>query len=220
MSMRQRFLSLLMAIAAPAAVLLPVSGLLLSAPVHAEAVTDPQAEMEATARQLFAAIDQNRAAIRKDPKKANPIVETILLPHFDTDYAAQLVLAQNWRTASPEQRQRFVAAMVKMLMNTYAGALTEFSADKFKILPYRADSNPDVATVRTQVMRSSGVVVPVDYKLRRTASGWKAFDVIIEGISYVKNYRTDLGEEISQRGLDAVIARIEREGSAPASAKP
>ena len=69
-------------------------------------------------------------------------------------------------------------------------------------------------------MRSSGVVVPVDYKLRRTPVGWKAFDVIIEGISYVKNYRTDLGTEISQRGLDAVIARIERDGLPPAGNKP
>ena len=204
---------------APAS-LVTIGSALVSASARADVAADPQAEMEATARQLFAAIDQNRAAIRKDPKKANPLVETILLPHFDTEYAAQLVLAQNWRTASPEQRQRFVAAMVQMLMNTYAGALADFSSDKFKILPYRADANPDLATVRTQVMRSSGVVVPVDYKLRRTPVGWKAFDVIIEGISYVKNYRTDLGAEISQRGLDAVIARIERDGLPPAGNKP
>jgi phospholipid transport system substrate-binding protein len=197
-----------------------VSTLLVSAAAHADVAADPQAEMEATARQLFAAIDQNRAAIRKDPKKANPLVESILLPRFDTEYAAQLVLAQHWRTATAEQRQRFVAAMVQMLMNTYAGALADFSSDKFKILPYRPDSNPDLATVRTQVMRSSGVVVPVDYKLRRTPGGWKAFDVIIEGISYVKNYRTDLGAEISQRGLDAVITRIERDGMPAAGSKP
>jgi len=199
---------------------LAVFGAAIPVVAHAEIAADPQAEMEATARQLFAAIDQNRVAIRKDPKKANPLVETILLPHFDTEYSAQLVLAQHWRSASPEQRQRFVNAMVQMLMNTYAGALTEFSSDKFKILPYRADNNPDMATVRTQVMRSSGVVVPVDYKLRRTPSGWKAFDVVIEGISYVKNYRTDLGAEISQRGLDAVIARIEKDGLPAASSKP
>ncbi len=199
---------------------LAVFGAAIPVVAHAGIAADPQAEMEATARQLFAAIDQNRVAIRKDPKKANPLVETILLPHFDTEYSAQLVLAQHWRSASPEQRQRFVNAMVQMLMNTYAGALTEFSSDKFKILPYRADNNPDMATVRTQVMRSSGVVVPVDYKLRRTPSGWKAFDVVIEGISYVKNYRTDLGAEISQRGLDAVIARIEKDGLPAASSKP
>lgn len=188
-------------------------GLLVTAPVRADVAADPQAEMEATARQLFASIDQNRAAIRKDPKKAYPIVETVLLPRFDTEHAAQLVLAQHWRTATPDQRQRFVAAMVKLLMKTYGGALGEFSSDRFRILPFRPDANPDLATVRTEVTRSSGVVVPVDYKLRRTPSGWKAFDVIIEGISYVKNYRNDLGEEISQKGLESVIARLESEGA-------
>jgi phospholipid transport system substrate-binding protein len=66
--------------------------------------------------------------------------------------------------------------------------------------------------VRTLVTRSSGAVVPVDYRLRKTDDGWKAFDVIIEGISYVKNYRTDLGAEVSQKGLESVIARLEREG--------
>jgi len=86
-------------------------------------------------------------------------------------------------------------------------------------LPYRPDPNVEIATVRTEVTRSSGVVVPVDYKLRRTAAGWKAFDVIIEGISYVKNYRTDLGAEISQNGLDAVIARLEKDAAEAGSPK-
>jgi phospholipid transport system substrate-binding protein len=197
-----------------------VTGLAWTTTALADAAPNPQAEMEATARQLFAVIDQNRAAIRKDPKKAYPIVDSILLPHFDTEYAAQLVLAQHWRTATPEQRQRFVNAMVQMLMKTYGGALADFSSDKFKILPFRADANADLATVRTEVTRSSGVVVPVDYKLRRTAAGWKAFDVIIEGISYVKNYRTDLGAEIGQKGLDAVIARLEKDAADAGSAKP
>ncbi len=217
MRMRHRVAGALLGLMAPGFGLISATAILfvaeasIAAPATVEATAGPQAEMEATARQLFAALDQNRAAIRKEPKKALPLVDSILLPRFDTEYAAQLVLAQNWRTASAEQRQRFVAAMVQMLMKTYGGALADFSADKFKILPYRGDANPDLATVRTEVTRSSGVVVPVDYKLRHTAAGWKAFDVIIEGISYVKNYRTDLGTEISQRGLDAVITRLEKE---------
>ena len=219
--MKARILSTLLLLATPAAVTgsLVLAGYSAQAAADSPPAADPQVQMEATARQLFAAIDQNRSAIRKDAKAAIPLIETILLPHFDTDYASQLILAQYWRTATTEQRQRFVTAMVQMLTNTYAGALAEFSSDRFKILPYRPDANPDLATVRTEVRRSSGVVVPVDYKLRRTAGGWKVFDVIIEGISYVKNYRTDLGAEISQRGLDAVIARIERDGTAAAGKK-
>jgi len=222
--MKSRLAAVLVGLSTPLATALTTTPMLLGGSLytvaaHAEIAANPQAEMEATARQLFAAIDQNRAAIRKEPKKAYPIVESILLPHFDTEYAAQLVLAQHWRTASPEQRQRFVNAMVQMLMKTYGGALADFSSDKFKILPYRPDPNVEIATVRTEVTRSSGVVVPVDYKLRRTAAGWKAFDVIIEGISYVKNYRTDLGAEISQNGLDAVIARLEKDAAEAGSPK-
>ena len=182
----------------------------------------PQELMDKVSKEMFEALDANRAAIKKDPEKATPLVDAILLPHFDTDYAAQLVLAQNWRTATPEQQKRFVAALYRALLKTYGGAIADFTADRLKLLPFRGDPAATQATVRTLVTRSSGAVVPVDYRLRKTDDGWKAFDVIIEGISYVKNYRTDLGAEISAKGLEAVIARLEHEGLAVhiASDKP
>lgn len=194
------------------------------APAHAQATAStqsPQELMNDVAKRMLQALDQNRAAIRKDPGKVYPIVDQILLPHFDTDYAAQLVLAQHWRTATPEQRKRFVKALYDALLKTYGGALADFTADRLKILPFRGDPAATTATVRTQVTRSSGQAIPVDYRLRKTADGWKAFDVIIEGISYVRNYRNDLGAEVAQKGLDAVIARLEREGlsAEPAAAK-
>lgn len=172
----------------------------------------PQELMEDVARQMLEQLDQNRAELRADPSKAFPIVETILLPHFDTDYAARLVLAQHWRTATPEQRKRFVSALYNALLRTYGGALTDFTADRLQILPFRGDPAATQAIVRTVVTRGNGQQIPVDYRLRKTAEGWKAYDVIIEGISYVRNYRTDIGSEVSQRGLDAVIARLEKEG--------
>ena len=88
-----------------------------------------------------------------------------------------------------------------------------------KVLPFRGDPAAAQVTIRTEVTRSSGGVIPVDYRLRRTADGWKAFDVIIEGISYLRNYRTDLESEIAAKGLDAVIARIEKQGLTPATSK-
>ncbi|MCZ8131562.1 MAG: ABC transporter substrate-binding protein [Steroidobacteraceae bacterium] len=194
--------------------------------VHAQAPNaqlGPQELMDDVSKRMLAALDQNRAAIRKDPSRVYPIVNDILLPHFDTDYAAQLVLAQHWRTATPEQRKRFVSALYNALLRTYGGALTDFTADRLKLLPFRGDPTATQATVRSVVTRANGQEVPVDYRLRKTANGWKAFDVVIEGISYVRNYRNDLGAEVSQRGLDAVIARLEKDGidldAAPA-AKP
>jgi phospholipid transport system substrate-binding protein len=210
LSLRGVVVAALFAIA-PAVACLPMLVAAARAEAPAEAL-GPQELMDSVSKQLFAALDANRAAIKKDPEKAFPLVDTILLPHFDTDYAAQLVLAQSWRTATPDQQKRFVGALYRALLKTYGGAIADFTADRLKLLPFRGDPAATQATVRTLVTRSSGAAVPVDYRLRKTSEGWKAFDVVIEGISYVKNYRTDLGAEVSAKGLDAVIARLEHEG--------
>ena len=83
------------------------------------------------------------------------------------------------------------------------------------ILPFKGDPAATTATVRTEVKRSNGTPVPVNYSLRKTPEGWKAWDVTIEGISYVKNFRTDFGAEIDQKGIDAVIQRLETQNSKP-----
>ena len=184
-----------------------------AAPQAGSAAVGPQEFMDGISKRMFAALDGNRAAIAKDPEKVYPLVDQILLPHFDIEYASQLVLAQHWRDATPDQRKRFIDAFYKALLHTYGNALTDFTADRLKMLPFRGDATATRATVRTEVTRSSGAVVPVDYVMRKTDSGeWKAFDVVIEGISYVRNYRTDLGAEADQKGLDSVILRLEREG--------
>jgi phospholipid transport system substrate-binding protein len=200
--------ALLAALALPAA--LPRA--FADTPDAATAQLGPQELMQQVSKRMFDALDANRAAIKKDPDKVFPLVDTILLPHFDTDYAAQLVLAQYWRTATPDQKKRFIDALYHALLHTYGGALADFTADRLKILPFRGDPGAAVATVRTEVTRSGGQVVPVDYRLRKTDTGWKAFDVVIEGISYVRNYRTDLGAEAGDKGLEAVITRLERDG--------
>jgi len=173
--------------------------------------TSPQDMINDVSTRLFAALDSNRAAIRKNPEAINPLIDQILLPHFDAEYATQLVLARHWTEASAEQRQHFIAAFHSALLRTYGGALTNVTADRMRVLPYRGAADAEQATVHTEVIRDSGSVVHVDYRLRKTAEGWKAFDVIIEGISYVRSYRTDLDSEIAAKGLDAVIARMEKQ---------
>ena len=207
----QQCLALAAALILMAAVLAP----LLASAASAEAQTaqpGPQELMESVSKRMFEALDANRAAMKKDPEKTYPLVDTILLPYFDTEYAARLVLGQNWRTATPEQRKRFIDALYRALLRTYGGAIADLTADRLELLPFRGDRSATQATVHTRVTRSSGDVVRVDYELRKTADGWKAFDVIIEGISYVKNYRTDLGAEVSKKGLEPMIARLEQQG--------
>ncbi len=170
---------------------------------------DPQALMQETAQRMLDALEADREGFRKDPRRVDGLVDRILLPNFDTEYSARLVLGKHWRSATPEQRRRFVDAFYRSMLSKYGAALAEFTADKMTILPFRGDTASGQATVRTEVRTSDGTRVPVNYSMRATPQGWKAWDVTIEGISYVKNFRDDFGAEIEQRGVEAVIARLE-----------
>ncbi len=177
----------------------------------------PQLLIEKVSRDLLREIDANRAALAKDPAKLRALVDKILLPSFDADYSARLVLGKYWRTATDQQRQRFIDGFVQSMMRKYGNALLEFTADRMVVLPFKGDPAATSATVRTEVKRDNGTPVPVNYSLHATPQGWQAWDVTIEGISYVKNFRTDFGSEIEARGLDAVIQRLETENAAPAA---
>jgi phospholipid transport system substrate-binding protein len=194
-----------------AALLLPA--LLVAVARAAESVPGPtpQELIEKTARGLLEALDADREKAKQDPARVRALVDELLLPHFDTDYSARLVLGKHWRAATPEQRQRFVDAFYKSLLRNYGSALAEFTADRLTVLPFRGDLASGQAVVRTEVKRSNGVRVPVNYTLRSTPQGWKAWDVTIEGISYVRNFRNDVGAEVDQAGLESVIKRLETE---------
>jgi len=178
-------------------------------PAAAPNTLGPQELVENSAKRMLVELDANRAMYAKDPAKLDALVANVLLPNFDSEYAAKLVLGQTWRTATPEQRKRFVDAFYHSLLRNYGAALVDFTADRFVILPYHGDPGDMTATVRTEVKRESGERVPVNFTLRKTDTGWKAWDVVIEGISYVKSFRTDFGSEIQQKGLDEVIQRLE-----------
>jgi phospholipid transport system substrate-binding protein len=184
----------------------------------ADSQPDPGQLIDTVAHQVLKELDARRAEMRKDPKKIRKLVDDLLLPHFDTEYSARQVLGQHWRTATPEQRSRFIEAFYQSLLQNYGEALLDFTPDRLKIFPYKEDtSDPSRATVRTEVRRDNGSRVPVNYTLHKLDTGWKAWDVTIEGISYVKSFRTDFASEIDQKGLDAVITRLE---SQQASGKP
>ncbi|MGQ0428827.1 MAG: MlaC/ttg2D family ABC transporter substrate-binding protein [Gammaproteobacteria bacterium] len=193
--------ALVIALVAPARAAEPVPG-----PV-------PQQLIETTARRLLEALDHDREAARQNPTRVQRLVDEILLPHFDTAYSARLVLGRHWRSATPEQRRRFVDGFYQSLLRNYGAALAEFTADRLAVLPFRGDLANGQATIRTEVKRRDGTRVPVNYAMHATRHGWKAWDVTIEGISYVRNFRNDVGAEVDQRGLDAVIERLERENA-------
>lgn len=169
----------------------------------------PDKVVESVAKQVLADLDVNREVYRKDTTKLRAMVDKYLLANFDTEYAARLVLAKNWRTATTEQRKQFVEAFYQSMLQSYGTSLLDFTADKLKILPYQGKADDTVATVRSEIRRDNGSKVPVNYTLHKTPTGWKAYDITIEGVSYVKSFRTDFGTEIDEKGLDAVIKRMQ-----------
>jgi phospholipid transport system substrate-binding protein len=176
---------------------------------------DPTQLVQDVASSILKDLDANRDTYRKDPTKVRELADKYLLPYFDTQYAAQLVLGKYWRTATADQRTRFVNAFKDSMLQNYGNALVEFTANRLKVQPGRVDPGSDFATVSTTVSRDDGTTVPVLYVLHKTPDGWKAWDVKIEGISYVKSFRDDFAAQIDQKGLDAVIARLES-GARPA----
>jgi phospholipid transport system substrate-binding protein len=167
------------------------------------------------ASNILKELDANRAAYRNNPQMVRALADKYLLPYFDTQYSAQLVLGRYWRTATEDQRTRFVAAFKDSMLQNYGNALVNFTANKLKVQPGRVDPGSDLATVSTTINRDDGTTVPVIYVLHKTPEGWKAWDVKIEGISYVKSFRDDFAAQIGQNGLDAVITRLQS-GEKPA----
>jgi len=169
----------------------------------------PQVLMEQVSQALLHDLDANRAVYTKDPARLRAAVDKHLVPHFDSEFAARRVLGKHWTAATPDQRKRFIDAFYNALMEDYGDALLEFTRDRMRILPFRGDPAVTTATVRTLVKRDDGTEVPVNYTLHATPNGWKAWDVTIEGISYVKNFQTDFGAEINDKGLEHLIERLE-----------
>jgi phospholipid transport system substrate-binding protein len=169
----------------------------------------PTEVVQEAAQGMLGDLDKDRDAYRRDPAKVGQLVDKYLLPHFDTEASARLVLAVHWRTATPEQRRRFVDAFYHSLLTSYGSALVDFTADRLKIFPTKVDAGATVATVRTEVRRANGDRVAVNYYLHKTPQGWKAYNLAIEGIDYVNSYRIDFGEQIEVQGIDSVIKRLE-----------
>jgi len=169
----------------------------------------PSDLIQSAAQRTLNEMQSNRDAYRKDPSKLRPLVDKYLLPHFDTEYAARLVLGQYWRTASHEQRKRFIDAFYQSLLTTYGSALVELTPDRLTVFPTTVDPSADHATVRTEVTGYNADRIAMNYSMHKTPEGWKAYDVSVDGISYIKSYREDFGAQIQQLGLDSLIAHLE-----------
>ncbi|WP_405239540.1 MlaC/ttg2D family ABC transporter substrate-binding protein [Lentisalinibacter orientalis] len=190
---------------------LALLGVLLSLPGVARTEEDPTAVIETAVDELSQALEGRKLELSENRQELYEVIDGILLPRFDRRYAAQLVLGRYWRTGSEEQQERFIRAFYQALLERYADGVLEFDEERIEVLPFRGDAEERRTTVRTEVKLDDGSKVPVNYGLVKRDDGWKVYDVTVEGISYVRNFRTELNAEIASKGLEPVIQRLERE---------
>jgi len=190
--------------------LLPVLAFILSGNLSAQdRGDDPVSLVESIAGKIFADVTENQQAYNADPQLLESLVRRDLMPLLDIGYAARLILGRAGRGLGQEKIDEFALCMSNLLIGRYSRGLLEFSSKiKLQVLPQRGDLDEKLTRVRTRVTLPSGKEAPVDYVFHKTAEGWKAFDVVIEGISYVTTYRNQIMPEVQASGIDAVIERL------------
>lgn len=168
----------------------------------------PNDVIQSAADELAAGLEGRKDELAADRDALDALIDQILMPRFDKRYAAQLVLGKHWRTASDEERSKFIDAFYRSLLRQYGNGVLQFNQDSLEILPFRGDDTKKRTTVKTIVRLEDGTKVPVNYGVVKRDSGWMMFDITIEGISYVRNFRTELNAEIQANGLASVIDRL------------
>ncbi len=172
----------------------------------AAAQSSPQAMVENTAQQMQQALRANRQTLQTDRSKIYGLVHQIVLPHFDFEVMSQWVLGRSWKQATPEQQRQFTDEFRTLLVRSYAGALLEYADDKITYPPAPAPAaDAQEATVRSTVQVKNGEPINIDYKLRFRNGEWKVYDVAVNGVSLVINYRSTFANLIRNGGMDAVI---------------
>lgn len=168
-----------------------------------------------TAGKILQKLDANRDSYTQHPDELRKMVRQDLLPLIDLRYSARLILGKAGRGISEEQLDAFADAMSSVLINRYADGLLEFrSTDQLEVLPMKGRNSDKLTRVRTRVKLDNGGTAPVDYAFHKTPDGWKAFDVTVEGISYVITFRNQIVPRVEADGIEQVTADI-RAGNVP-----
>lgn len=171
---------------------------------------EPEQLVRDVTNQVLQTLRDNQGRLQQEPGYVFRVVDELVLPHFDFEAMSKLVLAKYWRRATPEQRQRFVQEFRQLLVRTYAKSLAEYRDQEVVFLPTRGRPGADDVVVRSEIEQGSGIPIPVDYRLRREADSWKVFDVAIDDVSLVTNYRASFAQEIGRQGIDGLIDQLAR----------
>lgn len=172
------------------------------------AVRPPQEIVQDTSARMIDALRANRETLRRDPNRLYGLVDQIVLPNFDFELMSRWVLGRAWQQATPDQRRHFTEEFRTLLVRTYAKALLEYSDEEIRVLPLPNAADGNDVTVRTEVRPKTGQPIQINYSMQLRENAWKVYDVIVDGVSLVTNYRSTFASQIRSSGMDAVIADL------------
>jgi phospholipid transport system substrate-binding protein len=159
--------------------------------------------------------DDVLATVRADPEiqagdggKISALVQAKILPHFDFARASAIAVGPQWRRATPAQREAFTGQFEMLVVRTYSNALAAYRDQVIAVLPAHMNAEDTEVTVRSQVKQSGTAPITLDYTMERMGDDWKVFDIAVDGMSLVSNYRTTFRQTIDQQGMDGLIAAL------------
>lgn len=168
----------------------------------------PDALVKQTADDVLAIIKNDKEIQAGNQQKLYAVAEEKILPNFDFDRVSRMVLGKAWKAATPEQQAAFQKEFRSLLLRTYSVALGKYKDQTIEYKPMRAEPDAKNVSVKTQILQPGGQPVSVDYSLVKGANGWKVYDIVIESVSLVTNYRSQFSNEIRQNGLDSLNTKL------------
>jgi phospholipid transport system substrate-binding protein len=175
----------------------------------AEEMTAPEKLVKEASDNMLQALTDNKAALEQDESLIYGLIEEILIPNFDFEKMSKLALGKNWRGATEDQQMRFVEEFRLLLVRTYATALLEYTGEQINMLPFRDDLSRKRVNVGMEIVQPGGPGIPMTLALYLNDNEeWKVYDVKIEGISLVTNYRSTFANEIRTNGIDKLISDL------------
>ncbi len=176
---------------------------------YAQENSEPIELLEQTAGQILQQLNERRDEFTAQPSLLRAIIRQDLIPLIDMEYSSRLILGRSGREVTETQLGAFSEAMSSVLINRYADGLLQFkSQDQMEILPLRGKNTDRLTRVRTRIKLPNGGHAPIDYAFHKTDQGWKAFDVTVEGISYVITFRNQIAPRVAEVGIDRVTADL------------
>jgi phospholipid transport system substrate-binding protein len=181
---------------------------MFSLSISAFAIEGPDELVKRTAEDVLSTVKSDADIQAGNQDKIFALAEEKILPNFNFDKVSRLVLGKNWTIATPEQKTAFQNEFRTLLIRTYATALSKYKNQTIEYKPMRMAEGADTVSVKTAILQPGGQPIAVDYSLEKKADTWKVYDIVIEGVSLVTNYRGQFAQEIRQNGLDSLIKKL------------